>query len=437
LEVILKVKQLTVSNIGPIKKEVVVFEKPLNLFFGQIRTGKTTLAINSIKLLFGGKFSEDLLRHGENSGYVELILDRASISRSFYRDGNGKVQARPIEFYKENKKVNKPVDAIKSLVNPFLLDQDFLTNKSTLERQRYFVEFFDIDTTEIDDKIKQSVENTKQLKLDVEKFGEIDTTPVKEPKLDELKAYKEGIDHENREAKDRYNKIVWDEADRVQKENFKITKHNIQIENLQRRLDVTNVLLGNAETWLADPDNAEKETIEPQEFVEPNYKPTAEIEDQISNAKVDELKYNQYKERVLLQEEKDHHISLYELEKQKTKALRQDKIALLKSIDTGIEKLWISDEGEIVYDNTALDMLSTSQLMELKSDCMALYPNELGLELIDKAESLGTSIFEYIAKAKKNESTILATIVSSEPAKNVPEDVGVFIVDGGSIIERR
>ena len=76
----MKVKQLKVCNIGRIENETVVFEKPLNLFFGEIRSGKTTLAINSLKLLFGGSYSNDILRHGTSAGYVEDCGRKREIS---------------------------------------------------------------------------------------------------------------------------------------------------------------------------------------------------------------------------------------------------------------------------------------------------------------------------------------------------------------------
>jgi len=77
-------------------------------------------------------------------------------------------------------------------------------------------------------------------------------------------------------------------------------------------------------------------------------------------------------------------------------------------------------------------MLSTSQIMELSSRISATLPNDLGLELIDRAESLGKSIFGYIDRAKAEEKTILATIVGEKPAE-ISEDIGVFVVEDGKV----
>jgi len=100
-----------------------------------------------------------------------------------------------------------------------------------------------------------------------------------------------------------------------------------------------------------------------------------------------------------------------------------------------IKEFSFDEDGSIRYQDTAMDMLSTSQMMELSSACAGLYPSEIGLELIDKAESLGSSIYEYIGKAIEKNRTVLATIVSDEPAKNIPKDVGVFVIKNGAISE--
>jgi hypothetical protein len=52
--------------------------------------------------------------------------------------------------------------------------------------------------------------------------------------------------------------------------------------------------------------------------------------------------------------------------------------------------------------------------------------------LLDRAESLGKSIFEYIDRAKAEKKTIMATIVGERPAKVSPE-IGVFVVEDGRV----
>ena len=54
------------------------------------------------------------------------------------------------------------------------------------------------------------------------------------------------------------------------------------------------------------------------------------------------------------------------------------------------------------------------------------------MELIDRAESLGTEIWKSVQRAEEHQLSILATIVGEAPAI-VPENVGVFIVEDGAI----
>ena len=47
-------------------------------------------------------------------------------------------------------------------------------------------------------------------------------------------------------------------------------------------------------------------------------------------------------------------------------------------------------------------------------------------------EKAGELAGEYVDKAKREESTILATIVGEKPAQ-VPENIGVFVVENGEL----
>ena len=89
-------------------------------------------------------------------------------------------------------------------------------------------------------------------------------------------------------------------------------------------------------------------------------------------------------------------------------------------------------KGDFEYRGTRAGMLSTSQLMELSAEISDLYPAGFGLDLIDRAESLGKAVFEFVERAKAEHKTILATVVGERPA-TIPADVGVFIIEGGKI----
>ena len=184
----MKVKKLVIENIGIIEKEEIVFNKPLNLFYGDIKQGKTTI-LNAVKLCFGGGFSSDLIRHGEEEAKVLLIFENSSISRTFYIDRNGSVATRPLTYVKDGVPVDRPVDAIKELINPFLLDQNFLAKMNLPDRQRYFIDLLGIDTVEIDKEITADENKAKELRIEIKAHGETDLVEVEEPqKLEELEA---------------------------------------------------------------------------------------------------------------------------------------------------------------------------------------------------------------------------------------------------------
>jgi hypothetical protein len=156
-----------------------------------------------------------------------------------------------------------------------------------------------------------------------------------------------------------------------------------------------------------------------------------DIEAKIQEAKIQQVKYESYlKDKTRFDAKLSDEAKLKELET-KIKSLREQRASKVSEINGKIPGLTAS-EGNISYENTSFNMLSTSQIMKLSSELSALYPDGFGLELIDRGESLGKSIFEFVKKAEKEQRTILATIVGDRPA-NVPENIGVYVVNNGSL----
>src|ERR1017187_6027165 len=151
----IKPTKLIIKNIGKIADSTIEINKPLLLFYGEIRQGKSTI-LNCVRWVCGGEFPDDIIRHGEKDGAIELHFDGGMIARSFYRSKDGTTKARAVTFVKNGRPVSSPVSEIKRLLNPFLLDQDFLRNKSELERKRYFVELFAVDTSALDTELFHS-----------------------------------------------------------------------------------------------------------------------------------------------------------------------------------------------------------------------------------------------------------------------------------------
>lgn len=445
----MKVKKLIVKNIGIVVDEEIIFDKPLNLFYGEIRQGKSTLAINSIKLLFGGSFPDDLIRHGEKQGHVALEFDNAMLRRSFYFNKNGVTVARPIEFTINNKKPDGgPIEAIKKLVNPFLLDQDFLIKKTELERQRYFIQLFGVDTESLDAEYKQLESEAKDLRVEIKAFGEIDTTQVEPPDLAGLVAEKQRVDAENESLKQSYLSLLRREQKKVEEHNTEVAEHNANRKRaIERMSELGDEIIAlkdelakkekesaNIEGWILNPENSERPFMTLRDIPEPDYQETSELEEQISDAKAGAVKYEQYLNRLKMNNTKQRKKDALREKELKQRDIKQKKTAKLKEVseNSGVPGLVFDEDGNFTYQNTSAGMLSNSQLMELSSELSKLYPEGLGIELIDRGESLGRSIFNYVQRAKDEEKTILATIVGEKPAK-IPENIGVFVVEQGRV----
>jgi len=406
----MKVKSLHIKNIGKIEDEVIEFNKPLNLFYGEILQGKTTI-LNAIKLCFGGSFSNDLIRHGETEALVTLKFDNSSIKRSFYYSKDGTLKDRAIEFIDDGEVVKKPTDAIKKLLNPFLLDQNFLINKTISDMRKYFIDLLDIDTTEIDTEIKELSETAKELRSDIRAAGDNELEVVEEPESEDDLTDKQKILINQKSARRDYD--------------FKVNEISEISQKLNKLKDELKLI----------------EVPSPAENI---IKALTDVNTEISDLKANKILYEVYIKDKAKLDKKTENEALLKKNITEQKAKTNEKIKLLTEISKSceIKDLSFDEDGNIIFQKTAIDMLSTSQLMNLSSECSNLYPEGLGIELVDHAESLGfassgcskEAVAIYVDRAKKQKKTILATIVGESPS-DLPADVGVFIVSDGKLIK--
>ncbi len=160
------------------------------------------------------------------------------------------------------------------------------------------------------------------------------------------------------------------------------------------------------------------------------------IDKRIESALSQNAKFEQYeKDKVRLDELKDKKSELSQCES-KVAEIKKEKISKLAEISKtcSIKGLEFDEKGDFTYENTSAGMLSTSQMMKLSAKLQDLYPEGFGITLIDRGESLGKSIFDFVDKANKKALTILATIVGEKAAK-IPENIGVFVVEKGKLKE--
>jgi len=333
----------------------------------------------------------------------------------------------------------RPTDAIKQFLNPFLLDQYFFAKKSELEKNRYFIELFNVDVTKIKKDITDTDQAAKILRAKIDTYGEIDITPIE--KVDVYAFTKQRNNILNKYASD---KLVLDEANEV------IKNDNIQISKFKERRDEIVIEKEKAELLLKCLNNEYRKVCDwigenPDVEILPNIPlpETAEIDEKISDAKMTNVKHERYLENKTRYDEKQSkNIELSVIEKQ-LRELRANKVKQLAEISDkcGIEGLVFDENAVAKYEGSTLGMISKSQVMRLSSALNDYYPPGFGLKLLDGAESLGFGLPDlkrvknvqiYIDRAKKDESTILATVVSDKPA-SVPDEVGVFMIEEGEI----
>src|SRR5208282_4348142 len=146
----MKIKNLHVVNIGMIADETVEFNQPLILFYGAIRQGKSSF-LNAVRWVFGGAFPSDIIRHGQTEASIQLTFENGYLKREFYYSEDKKeIKSRPLVLVLDGAKVPRPVDKLKAMLNPFLLDQDHLVRMTELDRKKYFAELFHTATPELD-----------------------------------------------------------------------------------------------------------------------------------------------------------------------------------------------------------------------------------------------------------------------------------------------
>lgn len=422
----MKAERLIIKNIGLISSETIPLNKPLILFYGQIRQGKTTV-LNAVRWVFGGPFPQSIIKEGCKEAAITLETDNGTITRTFTRSGD-ETKAKEITFIRDGKIVPKPVTEIKKFLNPFLIDQDHLRNMGEIERKRFFTELFNVDTSDLDSEMESTKTEAQELRAKIRAYGDIDLTKVEPVDVGELERKISEVKHkelETRKSIERQNAVIRKDNEASRFKASTINALNAEIIELRSRL-------ANAESKVAQ--LTEELTPIRNEITTPEPMDVSAWENKLRESLAVNEKYAQYKANLERQNQRTSDEKLLSSFEGRLREIRDEKIARLQTVTTkcGIEGLSFDDEGNFTYQGTQAGMLSTSQLMKLSSELSALYPEGFGLDLIDRAESLGRSIFEFIQKAKAENKTILATVVGEKPA-DIPESVGVFVVNNGKL----
>lgn len=452
----IKPTRLEIRCIGKITESDIEINKPLILFYGEIRQGKSTI-LNCVRWVCGGEFPQDIIQHGANEGSIELHFEGGMIGRSFYRNKEGVTKARAVSFIRNGKPVASPVNEIKRLLNPFLLDQDFLRNKSELERKRYFVELFAVDTSALDTELFNSEQEASRLRSKISGYGEIDLTKVDPVDASAMRVELENIRLALQNSTDQWQQTCQDMDAKHGKAmadwsaaNAEVHSHNAtvdrevesvadderKIEQLKTQLFDLGIKITKRRKWLADnpPRKLNEIPIRTGNPPSPAASDTAALEAKIQAAGATNVRAEQYSKNKKRADDKAVDEKALVAREKRQREIKAEKQAKLKEISNtcGIPDLEFDASGDFTYQGTSAGMISDSQIMHLSSELSSLYPDGFGLDLIDRAESLGKSIFEFVDRAKAEKKTILATIVGERPAK-VPPEIGVFVVAAGMV----
>jgi DNA repair ATPase RecN len=432
----MKVKQLIIKNIGIIEDEIIDLDKPLILFYGEIKQGKTTI-LNAVKWVFGGSYPSDIIRHGAKDASVKLVFENGSITREWYINKAGETTDRPISFILNGSVVKRPVDEIKKFLNPYLLDNEYLKKMSETERRNYFTQLFGVDTSDLDKEALNAESDAKDLRAKIKGYGEIDFTEVLPVDVNALRDKKAAIEQANSEARDSYNltlRGILGANNDIEKTKQGKVRLEQEINDIEKRIAELRDTVSAKRQQIAGCDEWLSEHPVMTEPEPPTLQDTSGIDQQISEAAAMAVRHEQYlKNKKRAEDRADDEKRLADIEARQ-RQIKKEKIAKLKGISDscGVSGLSFDESGNFIYDGTFAGMLSTSQIMKLSSELSALYPQGFGMELIDRAESLGKSIFQFIERAEKEEKSILATIVGEKPAA-IPDNIGVFVVENGRI----
>lgn len=474
----MKITKLTIKNIGKLADVTLDINRPLILFYGEIKAGKSTI-LNAIRWSFGGAFPDDIIRHGEKNASVQLDgTDEGKpwfIRAEWYVGKDGTTKRRDIVFSRNGSKATRPTDEIARLLNPFLLDQDHLRRMNDLKRGRYLVELFGIDTEAEDRAIATAATEASKLRVKVDTYGHIPLEPIEPVNIDGLKRARamvvKEVEEDRDEARAEKSAIIdtWEKQKQaVDTRNLAVRKANevrsektahinslnraladgsekikelrrqIQVIDDQRKADMQSIM--ECEAWLKE--NAEQ----PQEPYPqaPDTSAldaratavadTSAIDAKIQQAGAQNVRAEQYQaNKVRADQKAAEEARILELEaKQRTlKAAKVAKLAELAA-NSGIPTLVFKDDGGFEFDGTDAGMLSDSQIMRLSQALSGLYPEGFSISLLDRGESLGKSVMELNKDATDRESTILVSIVGERPAR-IPEHVGAYVVADGKV----
>ncbi len=171
---------LHIKNVGIIDDITINLNEGFNVFTGETGAGKT-LIIDSLQILAGGRFSKEMIRHGEKSSFVEMLVylkdEEYIVSREVNLLGRNicKINGRLITVSELKKFMNKIIDIHGQQDNQSILEQsshikfldDYIGDKINLIKQEYLEKYQRYMTIKNELKNNYGDDKEKQRKLDL------------------------------------------------------------------------------------------------------------------------------------------------------------------------------------------------------------------------------------------------------------------------------
>lgn len=415
----MEMKRLIINNIGPISNVELELNKKLIVLKGDVRQGKTTI-LNSIGWLLGSKYPSNLITTGCQKGFIQLEYDDVIVRKDFYIK-DGVTKNKKVYFKKGwDDAVAKPTDELKKILSPFVTDQDYFVKLTEPEKRRYLLELFNVDTNEIDTKLKAVADEYKINKKVLENLPEV-VAVGESLNVQDLESEREAILRANEQTMEQFYTL---KAKR-QREALESAGELSRAEDQLSELRLQRERMAAEEASLLK--TIDKGLTVYEELDPPITTNTEEITAKILEASKQEDNLETIKKRQEIE-------SLVETLASEKRELVKAKANLLVEANSnhGIEGLLFNEDGSIFFEGVDSGYLSTSQLMRLSASLSSKYTDAISIETVDRAESLGESIISLVTKANIEKKTYLASVVGEFDAKN-NDEIGVFLVKNGTI----
>lgn len=217
-----KIKRVEAKNFKKLRKFKVDLTKNINIFWGDINQGKSSvLQVLETLLTRGNK--DGIISNGATNCYLKLTFDNGYIERFFYKIGN-KTVPRKLKINFDGK--DYTIKDLSENVSELALNENYFKNLNSPEKNRFLLDVLEVDTSDIDKKIKQQISIVKDNEICVKSFGNIVLKEIKKPNIElaeeNLQKEKDKLNTNYKKEKEENNilKINWQNEKKEIDENY-------------------------------------------------------------------------------------------------------------------------------------------------------------------------------------------------------------------------